>query len=554
MALVRFSFQRPPRVVAPLEDEVFDQFTGWQTIPISGAFKGSNLRFRVEGERATIDPETGVLSVCTDCFDEGRTLRVIAENSAGEAAQVIRVTTERDNALAETQVTRDITVDGITFTFRTPAEVGHFFTGGAGEGDPFVIGPVELVSYTPKPRRVGGVLDLNGAMLNPPCATKQGYHGWVSKDGSPKRRSSYREVRNVGRRLPLPLTPGDSLVVAISNPTAENTNQLANRFVVLSCLKDEPAADSFRPPYSGPRKPLYRLSQVQTRHLTNLQSIASPAPPTAQAVNTQFARFVLDTVPNWERNAYNTRLHPPLYGRDLCVTDAAAYLWVNSERPLEDKAYAAAGLIQRGIDRYGVIESARAQGLQQPWQPDGGHNAGRKFSIMFAGLLLGNRNMINLRASTRDLKGEFQEDGMTFYVTPEIVAVSNSDAWKPPYRKRKDRPKQPYTDGMVGIPDWRGKARAEHVNAAWSGHPYRISGNNNAQHGQVLSILAMGLREAWGNEAYFDYHMRFVEIARGAPDPWRFQGGSQARYNPVEGARTLKPRPGWQIHWKSPWA
>jgi hypothetical protein len=214
-------------------------------------------------------------------------------------------------------------------------------------------------------------------------------------------------------------------------------------------------------------------------------------------------------------------------------------------------------LIQRGIDRYGVFRNARDRGFH-PWLTDGAHHSGRKFAILFAGHLLGDDAMRHVARQSAGEDGAepgaFQEDGMTFHVTPEIVRVSNSDAWDPPYGGDASRPKQSYTSAMVGMPDWRGKMQDDHVNAAWTGHPYRIAGNANTQHGQVLAALAMGLKDAWGHDAYFDYHIRYMEIMDGRYDPWQFQGDTQARYNPVEGSRMRNGFEPWEKYWRDQWA
>ncbi|MEM1163606.1 MAG: hypothetical protein AAGJ28_21955, partial [Pseudomonadota bacterium] len=101
---------------------------------------------------------------------------------------------------------------------------------------------------------------------------------------------------------------------------------------------------------------------------------------------------------------------------------------------------------------------------------------------------------------------------------------------------------------------WRGNGNRLRTSASWTGHPYRISGNHHSQHAQVLSLLAMGLREAWGNEAYFDYHMRYGEIMSGRPDPWQRRGGTQVLYDAVHGSRPSGGWDGWQLYWRAPLA
>jgi hypothetical protein len=152
------------------------------------------------------------------------------------------------------------------------------------------------------------------------------------------------------------------------------------------------------------------------------------------------------------------------------------------------------------------------------------------------------------------VRGQFQEDEGAFYVTQDHIDFTNTPAWREAQSASVRWPQQPYSQGMLGIPDWRGGSRRHQVDAAWAGNPYRIAGNHNAQHGQVLAILAMGLREAWGNDAYFDYHLRHMEIMEFRPDPWRFQGGTQALYDPVVGSRPPDGWEDWQRYWRDQWA
>lgn len=531
-----------PKALPLVLDDVFDAGTGLQAIPVAHAFQGEGLRFACSAG-ACIDPVTGILDIPTDRAFAGRDITVTATNPNGQASLVINVAVETGDDLAATRRTQQLSVDGVTFHFETPAEVGHFISGAMGAGDAFVIGPVTLVGYSPLPRRLASGRRINGAMLNPACGQRTGFDSLADK-------RAYSADLDMSARLPVRLAPGDSVIVAISHPGAKKPKQIADHFVVLTCLADIPFADSFRPPYSGPDRPIHRWSDVQLDRLANLAIVGRPPDP--RQISNDFGRFVLDLTPNWNRDHLATKAHPPLYGRDVCAAEGPAYVMANTNLPVAAKEDILIGLIQRGIDRYGIFQSGLTQGFH-PWQPDGAHHAGRKFSMMFAGHLLGVDAMRNVVQASRGAGGSFQEDGMTFHVTPEIVDITNGPDWKPPYRKKK-LPKQAYTKGMIGMPDWRGKARDTIVNAAWDGHPYRIAGNNNTQHGQVLAALVMGLQKAWGHDAYFDYHIRYTEIMSGREDPWRFRGGRQALYNPVSGSRPAKKWEPWQLYWRDPWA
>lgn len=541
----------PPRPRPVTLDCCFDQGTGWQQIPTARAFTGTALRFSLPdaGTGAEIDADSGLLHVPTGQPHGGIVIRVQAENAAGAAVIEVQVVVEDDGSRAPTRTLSTLTVDGITFSFERPVQTGHFVSGAAGAGDPFVIGPVRLLGYDPAPSTGPDDRAMNGAMLNPICSDSVGFDSLAS-------RNAYDPALNAGLRLPLDLRPGDRLIVSRSNPAATRAREVAEGFVVLTVLEEVPFEDAFRPPYTAPAaeagRPIWRLSDLRLDRLAGLDLHGRrPTADELAALEARFDRFALDFVPNWNRTHLSTPLHPPLYGRDVCQDEALPYLWVNSAQPLEDKARILIGLVQRGIDRYGVFRSGAEQGFH-PWRADGGHHSGRKASILFAGLMLGDAGMLDLAAQSAALGGGFHEDDQTFHVTPEDVALTNGPDWNPPYGNDEARPKIPYAAAMIGIPDWRGSADPARSNAAWTGHPYRIGGNHHSQHGQVLMLLATGLRAAWGNEAYFDYHMRHTAIMSGQPDPWRFQGGAQALYDPVEGSRPPGGWAGWELYWRAP--
>jgi hypothetical protein len=538
-----------PRLRPLMLDDVMDQHTGPQPLPAGSVFEGRALRYRVLRGDADIDPNTGLLQIPTDQARSAGQIVVEGRNSGGAELYHIQYAVEGDDSRAATSRTSQLLADGVTFTFDREVETGTFITGAMGAGDPFVVGPTTLVSYTPGPITIAG-RDMNGAMLNPPCSSVSGFDSLTSH-------RAYQESANAGRRLPLFLVPGDSLIVTISNPQATNERETADHFVVLTCLDEAPYADSFRPPYSGSERPIWRASDIDPGQLARLENKGRAAIPDPRALSLRFGRFALEIARSWNRVHLAGAHHAPLYGRDICTDESSPFVVANLDIPYALKTPFLYGLIQRGIDRYGAFRSAREQGFY-PWQTDGAHHSGRKFSIMFAGHLLKDEAMRHVTRQATDFSTAdahaFHEDGQTFHVTPKAVAISNSDAWRPPYGNNDDRPKQPYIEAMISMPDWRGKPQDDHVNAAWNGHPYRISGNHNTQHGQVLAALAMGLKDAWDHDAYFDYHIRFMELMGGRYDPWRFRGGDQALYNPVEGSRPANGFDNWAIYYNDQWA
>ena len=298
---------------APVLDEVFDQASGPQSIPTAEAFAGGDLRCRLDeeteaGETAMgdrIDPKTGQLAIATGFADPGRKLTVIAQNSGGAVRLPISVTIEAGGEAADIARREEIMVDGMTFRFSEPAPVGHFISGGGtSPGDAFVIGPVTITRYDPPGRDMPGGQRIGGAMVNPPCSKRSGFTGFAGK--------FYSAGRDVSRRMPLTLNPGDALVVHVGHPEATDARSATRRFVVLTCLAEPPYADAFRPPYSGPDRPLWRLGDVDPSRLAALTPLRPNLIPSLDQMTRRFSRFVLDITPNWNRDFLATSEHPPL--------------------------------------------------------------------------------------------------------------------------------------------------------------------------------------------------------------------------------------------------
>jgi hypothetical protein len=149
-----------------------------------------------------------------------------------------------------------------------------------------------------------------------------------------------------------------------------------------------------------------------------------------------------------------------------------------------------------GIDFHGIVED----GGESNWPPAGGHTQGRKWPILFAGVMLDDPDMANI--GQRD-DVHFGEDGQTFYVTQQDVDRGVG-----------------YTQEHLGMPDWgiRHSTRPGQDDPSWNS-PYRQCCTANSWGGHVLSARIMGLQEAWNHDALFDYTDRFVE--KQPPQNWQ---------------------------------
>ncbi len=80
-----------PTVVEALDAHAFGQHTGSQRIDAAAAFSGDDLTFSVEGAGASVDPETGVITLATDAAIAD-SITVTARNSGGDTSFELPVT------------------------------------------------------------------------------------------------------------------------------------------------------------------------------------------------------------------------------------------------------------------------------------------------------------------------------------------------------------------------------------------------------------------------------------------------------------------------------
>ena len=183
--------------------------------------------------------------------------------------------------------------------------------------------------------------------------------------------------------------------------------------------------------------------------------------------------------------------------------------------------------IQHGIDLYAVIKT-RGHG----WTSAAGVGWGRKWPILFAGIMLNDSGMKSIGEKSGDYLYKngygpgnpppdylnFAEDNLIFYVTQEDVERSNSGKWKPDDRMGTA---YPYTIGMIGMPEW-GHRYADNpfqVDSAWYAAYRKIGSGMRGHVGMTLAALIMHAKPLWNHNAHFDYADRYQAISKG-DDSW----------------------------------
>lgn len=73
-------------------------------------------------------------------------------------------------------------------------------------------------------------------------------------------------------------------------------------------------------------------------------------------------------------------------------------LWLHLDFSVEEKMEVLIGFVQVGIDLFAIAQNGYidSEGNMAQWVNNGGHGAGRKWPILFAGIMLGDSNMIGM--------------------------------------------------------------------------------------------------------------------------------------------------------------
>jgi len=446
-------------------------------------------------------------------------------------------------ALAATKAS-NVTQHHITWTFDKEHKIGQFVN-----GDWWVIGPVNIVAITNDLSDMKfadpETPEVSGSMVNP-VVDRTNIHTETNQ-GYDERHQNYHTELNaampngkpVSKDNPLHLAHASSLVSTVSWLWRSETEKeegapripapgkhmrpVLRAAAVLTVVDKAPPEGSFRPAYAGTEKRMFNVSQLRLDRLGKLDPVEGVTNEMAEgkypaldygmlvkgASLPQFtyalSHLWLDHIPHWYGGeAYHPSLNMPNYGREMSriLSNAMLALHLDWEKveggsPQPDKKPLVINLVQLGIDLAGIAD---ANGF---WVEDGGHAAGRKPTILFAGLLLDDAHMKNVG----HWDTSFQDNTQVFYVSEDDIERTGSENWK----VARNVKKAPYTKEMIGMPEWSfGQVRQGPLgNAAWD-IPYRAINYSYI----VPFALAMQMfedgRKLFNREAYFDYADRVM--------------------------------------------
>ncbi|MHC4253633.1 MAG: hypothetical protein ACYS9X_31325 [Planctomycetota bacterium] len=377
--------------------------------------------------------------------------------------------TPRDVARAEARLEASVAQYGITWTFAAPARVGRFVT-----GDWWVVGPVTVTSIDPAPAE-----GRNGSVVDPAAGRTQGCDDRAHNfDGA------------LRAALPLELAPGRSLVSTASVETVgvKTPDTVKGQYcrgplrtaAVLTVVEEPPPPDAFRPAYVGKWKERFRASRLRRDVLPRL------APPGNVPDVGQYERYLERIWLDHQREWVNRKMHPlenmPDYGRDITNIVSDVALLVLLDDPRGERETLLLRFVQKGIDYYGAALSH-----DDLWVANGGHNSGRKWPILFAGLMLGHAGMMGVKASFQEDQQTYHGEGFGGKTVLWTITARNPNA--------RHEEVDPATWETFGDRKGNNGVKAE---------GYRKL-NGPTWVGQALAARLTGMTDAWGHDAFFGY-------------------------------------------------
>jgi hypothetical protein len=413
---------------------------------------------------------------------------------------------------------------GITWTFDRKVPVGQFVN-----SDYYVVGPITITAIAPKPLwgdEVGEIIEKsgvqegkykgktarNGSVLNPRCDRKnaEGYV-WCAPFDSRIPHGRYDPEQFA--HLPVRMKPGDSLVSTVSRRNDEITKFSGQHVdplrvaAVLTCVAEPQPPDAFRPSYSDTANcPVYLARNLRRELLLNLPRSPS-APADLRSYTARFQKPWLDIA---EFGFAAPVENLPHYGQQLVGLVGDAGLLLHMEYSPEQKEPLLINMIQVGIDFWGLARTGRS------WRSHGGLNSGRKWPILFAGIMLDNKKMQSPTKVIPTL--HFHEDDQTALCPYEYRGKVHERAWtgaKAIFTGHS----LPQGGGQCGKweagwgtvdlyhpTEWP-KLQSASVTAS---EGYRRANTSSSWVGQALAARLMHAEKVWDHEAFFAYVDRWM--------------------------------------------
>jgi hypothetical protein len=399
--------------------------------------------------------------------------------------------------LTDLALQNSISVHGITWTFAHEVRVGKFVN-----NDFYVVGACTVSTISPAPATSPA---RNGSVLNIP----PGDQGTGFDDRSANYRPGFRAYP------PIYLKPGDALVSTISLSDSarpalrawlssnDGTESICRTAAVLTCMSAPVATDAFRPSYCDRQQRLYYADSLRWNVLPNLKRVSSMTTGKLHEWSSHFMNSPWLDVCFFGFDAPTDYMTHYSAETGRAVGIATLFLLCDFTRAEKDSLMK--GLVQYGIDLWGI---ARGCSASRGWQAHGGHGSGRKWPMIFSGIMLGDTAMAvptktypNLRIGEdmQTSRGYCWATGDTNYVYTGHQGlwngqpVSSSPGWGP----YEDTPPSQWYCCESGY-------------STPLGESYRRCCTSHSWIAEALSARLMGAMELWNHPDFFGYCDRWM--------------------------------------------
>jgi hypothetical protein len=266
---------------------------------------------------------------------------------------------------------------------------------------------------------------------------------------------------------------------------------------VLTCLAAEVPADAFRPSYADGTRKIYYGSNLRRNLLPRLPRV--PHTPSIATFASHFRRPWLDICFFGFDAAVE---YQATYGREVGRSVGMATLLLLLDFSPSEKEELLINVVQYGVDLWGIV-----RGGYSGWPAHGGHGTGRKWPIIFAGLMLADTNM---RAPTRSYPAlRFGEDMQTMYASgwtgAGVVYAGHQGVWNglpvsstPSWGPYEHLHPSLWQSTFNGDPQY-------HI-----GEDYRRCCTSIAWVGEGLAGRMMHAEKFWDHDAFFSYVDRWM--------------------------------------------
>ena len=399
-----------------------------------------------------------------------------------------------NSSSADLPLIDSVSIDGITWRFSAPVPVGRFVN-----GDYYVVGPVTVVAIIPPPTTSPG---RNGSVLNMPVNNN-------SVSPFDDRVSSGRYAPQLRVNPPFTMHPGDALISSISvskigdyqpwlrEGEGETPDSPVRSVSVLTCLASAVSADAFRPSYADRTQKIYYAGTMRLGVLPRVPKVRHMAD--IGTISAHFRRPWLDVCFFGFDAAVE---YQATYGREVGRSVGMATLLLMLDYSDAEKEPLLVNIVQYGIDLWGIAKSGYFG-----WMGFGGHGTGRKWPIIFAGILLGDAQMQSPDRAFPALR--FGEDMQTMYdigwTGAGVVYAGHQGVWNgkpvsatPSWGPYENLPPSAWATAFAGDADY-------HI-----GEDYRRCCTSIAWVGEALTARMMHAEDLWNHQAFFDYVDRWM--------------------------------------------